>query len=106
MDKAMLIGNETMPLNQKVEGGHGKSQMSLKVLPDAMSHVLELTDPRQHGENRFDHHAPIPGATLSDRMQQLNPIGVGHPQHGRLSQKPIDPIRMRFEQPKQLCPGC
>ena len=51
-----------MPLDQDIEQGHRVSDPALEIVPDTMTHFLEMTHNRQHRQNRFNHHAVIPGA--------------------------------------------
>lgn len=55
-----------MPLNQQIEGGNGKGQPGLQVVDHPMHHLFHVTDQRQHGIDRFDQHAVIPGAARTD----------------------------------------
>jgi hypothetical protein len=87
MDTAMFIYLNTMPLNQNIEQSHRVSQAALKISPDSMAYLLEMTDQGQHGQNRFDNHAVVPfPATTKAQVVRL-PIlfgktGVGKDGHG------------------------
>ena len=63
--EARRVGLEAMPLNQHIEGRHRERQPCLKIRPDPMHHLLEVTDQRQHREDRFDEHAVLPLAALT-----------------------------------------
>ena len=63
--EARRVGLEAMPLNQHIEGCHRERQPCLKIRPDPMHHLLEVTDQRQHREDRFDEHAVLPLAALT-----------------------------------------
>src|SRR5215471_3907359 len=63
--EARRVGLETMPLDEHVEGGHGKRQACLKIRPAPMHHLLQMADECQHGEHGLDEHAilPLPART-------------------------------------------
>src|SRR5712691_4598336 len=63
--EARRVGLETIPLDQHIEGGHGERQARLKIRPAPMHHLLEMTDQRQHREHRFNQHAVLPLAALT-----------------------------------------
>src|SRR5712692_1386702 len=58
-------GVEAMPLDQHVEGRHGKGQTRLKIRPHAVHDFLEVADERQHREDRLHEHTVLPRATLT-----------------------------------------
>ena len=58
-------GLETMPLDQRIEGGHGERQARLKIRPTPMHHLLQMADERQHREHRLYQHTVLPLATLT-----------------------------------------
>ena len=53
-------GLEAVPLDQHIEGGHGERQPGLEILPDAVHHLLEMADERQHRQHRFNEDALLP----------------------------------------------
>src|SRR3989442_8935848 len=58
--EARRVGEETMPLDQHIEGGHGERQARLKIRPTPMHHLLKMADERQHGEHRLHEDAILP----------------------------------------------
>ena len=54
-----------MPLDQHIEGGHGKRQACLKIRLAPMHDLCHMADERQHGEHRLDEYAilPLPPST-------------------------------------------
>src|SRR6266851_1092940 len=54
------VGLEPMPLDEHIEGGHGERQARLKIRPAPMHHLLQMTDQRQHREDRLHQHAVLP----------------------------------------------
>src|SRR6266481_6949746 len=63
--EARRVGLETMPLDQYVEGGHGKREPGVEIRPDAMHDLFEMADERQHREHRLHEHTVLPLATLT-----------------------------------------
>ena len=63
--EARRIGLEAMPLDQRIEGGHGERQARLKIRPAPMHPLFEMTDERQHREHRLHQHAVLPLAPLT-----------------------------------------
>src|SRR6266487_3518040 len=63
--EARRIGLEAMPLDQRIEGGHGERQARLKIRPAPMHPLFEMTDERQHREHRLHQHAVLPRAPLT-----------------------------------------
>ena len=55
-----------MPLHQQIERRDDKCHPGAKVICPPMVLMLEMTDGRQHRENRFNHHAGIPSAAFAD----------------------------------------
>jgi hypothetical protein len=51
-----------MPLNQHVEGGHGKRAARLKIRPAPMHDLFEMAHERQHGAHRLDEQTVLPRA--------------------------------------------
>jgi len=49
-----------MPLDEHIEGGHGKRESRLKIRPDTMHNLLEMADEGQHRQHRFDEDALLP----------------------------------------------
>src|SRR5215472_6523863 len=58
-------GLEAMPLDEHIEGGHGKRQTRLKIRPAPMHHLLEVRDQGEHREHCFHEHAVLPLAALT-----------------------------------------
>src|SRR3954462_12389935 len=58
----------SIPLRQQVERRHGEGQARLKVDPDTMSHVLDVGDGVQHGEDSLNHHTTVPLASLTHQQ--------------------------------------
>src|SRR6266568_391174 len=42
--EARGVGEETMPLDQDIEGGHGERQARLKIGPAPMHHLLQMAN--------------------------------------------------------------
>jgi hypothetical protein len=63
--EARRIGEEAMPLDEYIKGGHGEGEAGVEVLPAPMHHLLEVADHGQHGEHRLHQHAilPLPART-------------------------------------------
>ena len=55
-----------MPLHQQIKRCDDKRHPGAKVIRPPMVLMLEMADGRQHREDRFNHHAGIPGAALAD----------------------------------------
>lgn len=51
-----------MPLKQDIEKGHRVSYSAFEVVPNTMIHMLEMTNDCQYRQDRFNHHAVIPGS--------------------------------------------
>src|SRR2546428_13927499 len=63
--EARGVGEEAMPLDEHIEGGHGERESGLKIRPAPMHPLLEVTDERQHREHRLHQHAVLPLAALT-----------------------------------------
>src|SRR5229473_7751200 len=63
--EARRMGLETMPLDQHIEGGHGKREPRLKILPYAVHDLFEMADQGQHGEHRLHQQTVLPRAALT-----------------------------------------
>src|SRR4249919_1239777 len=63
-----------MPLHQDIEESKGKANMSLKIAPNFVSHVLEMTDIGKHRKNGFDDHAHIPCTWLTETQVSGMPV--------------------------------
>ena len=63
--EARRIGLEAVPLDQRIEGGHGERQARLKIRPHAVHDPLEMADHGQHGEHRLHQHAVLPFPPLA-----------------------------------------
>src|SRR2546422_6597972 len=61
--EARRVGEQAMPLDEYIEGGHGEREARLKIRPNPMHRLLEMTDHGQHGEHRYHQHAVLPRAT-------------------------------------------
>src|SRR5207249_4148054 len=73
--EARRVGLEAIPLDQHIEGGYGERQARLKIRPGPMHHLLEMTDQRQHREHRFNKHAVLPLAALTQCEVSRIPLG-------------------------------
>ena len=73
--EARRIGLEAMPLDQYIEGGHGKRQARLKIRPAPVHHLFEMADERQHREHRLDEHTVLPLAALTQFEVRRVPLG-------------------------------
>ena len=65
-DESVVIGLESMPLNENVEQSHCIGQSALEVGPNAVSDLLEMADRCQHREDGLDDHAAIPLTAPAD----------------------------------------
>ena len=54
-----------MPLDEHIEGRHGKGQARLKIGPAPVHDLFEMADECQHGEHRLDEHTVLPLAALT-----------------------------------------
>src|SRR5215471_21858507 len=63
--EAGCIWLETMPLDEHIEGGHGKREARLEIRPAPMHHLFEMADERQHRQHRLHQHAVLPLAPLT-----------------------------------------
>ena len=74
LDKAVVIGLKAMPLHQDIEESKRKANMSLKIAPNFVSHVLEVTDIGEHRKNGFDDHAHVPYTWLTEAQVGGMPV--------------------------------
>lgn len=63
--RVQAIRGRSVQLGKQVEGSHSASEGGLQIIPYSMTHLLEVTHPRQHGENAFNNHAYSPPLTLA-----------------------------------------
>src|SRR6266511_4153530 len=63
--EARRVGEEAIPLDEYIEGGHGEREARLKIRPAPMHHLLEVTDQREHREHRLHQHTVLPLAALT-----------------------------------------
>lgn len=83
MNKAVFIWLQPMPLNQESDGSHDQSQMSGKIVPDAMSHTVDMADADQHGVDRLHSHPDIPDTQDTNfHVERIAPASI----KGRVSQ--------------------
>src|SRR5882672_4145384 len=68
------VGREAVPLDQHIEGGHGKGQARLKRRPAPRHHLFEMADERQHREHRLYQHTVLPRATLTQFKSARIPL--------------------------------
>ena len=66
VNHTMLIRSQAMPLHQNIEGRHNERDPHSKVICPLMMLVLQMADCRQHRQDRFNQHARVPGAALTD----------------------------------------
>ena len=69
------VGLEAIPLDEDIEGRHGKGQARLKIGPAPMHDLFEMADERQHGEHRLDEHTVLPLAALTQFEVSRIPLG-------------------------------
>src|SRR5215510_8745848 len=81
--EARCVRLPSMPLDQDIEGGHGKRQTRLKIAPAPMHHLFQVTDKRQHREDRLDEHPVFPLAALT--QLEIAGIALGG-MEGRITQ--------------------
>ena len=55
-----------MPMDEHIEGGHGKREPRLKMRPHPVHDFLEVADERQHRQDRLHQHAILPLAPLTE----------------------------------------
>jgi hypothetical protein len=76
--EARRVRLETMPLDQHIEGRHGKREPRLKIRLDPVHDLLEVAHDGQHGEHRLDEHRvagkSVRKYTLSSNAFQFNRI--------------------------------
>src|SRR5215813_11615736 len=63
--EARRVGEEAMPLDEHIEGGHGERQARLKIGPAPMHHLFQMADEREHREHRLHQHPVFPLAALT-----------------------------------------
>src|SRR6266436_1630159 len=73
--EARRVGPEALPLDQHIEGRHGEREPRLKILPHAGHDSLEMTDERQHGEDRLDEQTVLPLTALTQFEVGRIPLG-------------------------------
>jgi hypothetical protein len=66
MNHSLCIRLKAMPLRQQIEGRDDKRHAGTEVIGPPVMLMLQVTDRRQHREDRFNHHAGIPRATFAD----------------------------------------
>src|SRR5499427_10990529 len=81
--EARCVRLPAMPLDQDIEGGHGKRQTCLKIAPAPMHHLFQVTDERQHREHRLDEHTLLPLPALA--QFEVGRIALGG-MEGRVAQ--------------------
>jgi hypothetical protein len=86
MNEAILIRFQPIPLNQDVEQRHGPADPALEIGPNAVGDLFEMTNERQHREDRLNHHPLVPGALGTDFKIGRHPahlfkMGVGKDDH-------------------------
>ena len=42
--EARRVGEEAMPLDEHIEGGHGEREPCLEIIPNAVYHLLEIAE--------------------------------------------------------------
>ena len=73
--EARRVGLETMPLDQDIEDGHREREPRLKIRPDPVHDLLEVTHDGQHGEHRLNEHAVLPFAARTQFEVGRIPLG-------------------------------
>src|SRR6516165_3381798 len=63
--EARRVGLETMPLDQHIEGGHGKREPGVEIRPDPMHDFFEMADERQHRQHGLHQYAVLPLPALT-----------------------------------------
>src|SRR5215510_9582615 len=59
------IGLEAMPLDEHIKSRHSEGETGLEICPDAVHHLLEVANERQHREHGLHQHALLPFAALT-----------------------------------------
>ena len=54
-----------MPLDEHIKRRHSEGEAGLEIRPDAVHHLLEVADQRQHRQHRLDKHAVLPLPALT-----------------------------------------
>src|SRR5262245_39808305 len=60
--EASRVGEEAMPLDEHVEGGHGEGETCLEIRPAPMHDLLEVAHDGQHGQDGLHEDAILPRA--------------------------------------------
>src|SRR5262245_37664502 len=60
--EARRVGEEAMPLDEHLEGGHGERQTRLNIRPASLHHLFEMADECQPREHRLHEHTVLPRA--------------------------------------------
>src|SRR4051812_32203091 len=68
MHSAMLVKLQPVPLGQQIESCHSEGKPRLKVGPDTMSHMLEVTNSVQHRKHSLNHHTSVPLTSLAHQQ--------------------------------------
>ena len=74
-----------MLLDQDIKQGHRVSDPALEIVSDTMNHFLEMAYNRQHQQDRFNHHAVIPGAFGTHFQIGRMPVRFGKMRVGKTS---------------------
>src|SRR5256886_3894891 len=63
--EARHVGEEAMPLDQHIEGGHGEREAGVEILPASVHDFLKVAHDGQHRQDRLHEDAilPLPPAT-------------------------------------------
>src|SRR6266446_2378479 len=73
--EARRIGLEAMPLDEHIEGGHGKRKSRMERRPDAMHDLLEVANDGQHRQDRLHEEAILPLPPLAQFEVGGIPLG-------------------------------
>jgi hypothetical protein len=65
MNHALPVGDQAVPLDQKIEGRKAKRHAASEMVGPLMCDLFEMADRRQHRQHCFDQHARIPGTALA-----------------------------------------
>src|SRR6516164_9800508 len=74
------VGLETMPLDEDIEGRHGKREPRLEIRPAPVHDLFEMADERQHREHCLHQHTVLPLPPLT--QFEIGRIALGSVEAG------------------------
>src|SRR5207302_11451266 len=75
--EARHVGEEAMPLDQHIEGGHGEREAGVEILPASVHDFLKVAHDGQHRQDRLHEDAilPLPPATEFEVRSEERRVG-------------------------------